>query len=141
MPLLPLDARVAPGVLAAAGFVWLNAMLIRAFHHHAGVPFNVDAWVHSLAVQTGLTLLWSVTALVLMWLASRRGWRGVWLVGAALLGLVLVKLVLVDLSGSGTVTRIVSFIGAGVLMLVIGYVAPLPTTRADAPAPAPEERS
>ena len=140
-PLLPLDARVAPGVLAAAGFVWLNAMLIRAFHHHAGVPFNVDAWVHSLAVQTGLTLLWSVTALVLMWLASRRGWRGVWLVGAALLGLVLVKLVLVDLSGSGTVTRIVSFIGAGVLMLVIGYVAPLPTTRTDTPAPAPEDRS
>jgi len=33
----------------------------------------------------------------------------------------------VDLSGSGTVTRIVSFIGVGVLMLVIGYVAPMPT--------------
>ena len=31
-----------------------------------------------------------------------------------------------DLSGTGTVTRIVSFIGVGVLMLVIGYVAPLP---------------
>jgi uncharacterized membrane protein len=28
--------------------------------------------------------------------------------------------------GTGTVTRIVSFIGVGVLMLVIGYVAPLP---------------
>ena len=36
------------------------------------------------------------------------------------------KLLLVDLSGTGTVTRIVSFIGVGVLMLVIGYVAPLP---------------
>jgi uncharacterized membrane protein len=140
-PLLPHDKRVAPSVLAAAGFVWLNAMLIRAFHHHAGVPFHVDAWVHSLAVQTGLTLLWSITALVLMWLASRRGWRGPWLVGAGLLGLVLLKLVLVDLSGSGTVTRIVSFIGAGVLMLVIGYVAPLPTTRATDPSPDSEDRS
>ena len=41
-----------------------------------------------------------------------------------------VKLLLVDLSGSGGVTRIVSFIGVGVLMLVIGYVAPLPAKEA-----------
>jgi uncharacterized membrane protein len=46
--------------------------------------------------------------------------------GAALLAVVVLKLLLVDLSGSGSVTRIVSFIGVGVLMLVIGYVAPLP---------------
>ena len=44
-----------------------------------------------------------------------------------LLAAVVVKLLLIDLSGSGTVTRIVSFIGVGVLMLVIGYVAPLPS--------------
>ena len=113
-------------VLGVTGFVWLNAMLIRAFHHYAGVPFQVDAWLNSLAVQTGITLLWSVTALVLMWLSARRALRQPWLVGAALLGAVVLKLLLVDLSGSGTVTRIVSFIGVGVLMLVIGYVAPLP---------------
>jgi uncharacterized membrane protein len=125
MKLVVVDPR-ALGVLAGAGFVWLNAMLIRAFHHHGGVPFHVDDWMASLAVQTGLTLLWSATALVLMLLASRRGWRLPWMGGAALLGLVMLKLLLVDLSGSGTVTRIVSFIGVGVLMLVIGYVAPLP---------------
>lgn len=123
---LPADDPSALGVLAGAGFVWLNAMLIRAFHHHGGVPFHVDDWMASLAVQTGLTLLWSATALVLMWLSSRRGWRLPWMGGAALLGLVMLKLLLIDLSGSGTVTRIVSFIGVGVLMLVIGYVAPLP---------------
>ena len=33
---------------------------------------------------------------------------------------------LVDLSNVGGIARIVSFIGVGVLMLVIGYVAPLP---------------
>ncbi|MGZ5132555.1 MAG: DUF2339 domain-containing protein, partial [Caldimonas sp.] len=49
-----------------------------------------------------------------------------WVVGATLLAAVVFKLLLVDLSGTGTVTRIVSFIGVGVLMLVIGYVAPLP---------------
>ena len=125
-PLLRERPAVAPQVLAVAGFVWLNAMLVRAFHHYGDVPYRFDAWVRSLAVQTGITLLWSVTALVLMWWSARRALRGPWIVGAGLLGAVVLKLVLVDLSGSGTVTRIVSFIGVGVLMLVIGYVAPLP---------------
>ena len=118
------------GALGATSFVWLNAMLIRAFHHYGGVPFDVDAWSHSLAVQTGITLLWAVTALLLMWWAARRVERPPWMAGAALLAAVVLKLVLVDLSGSGTLTRIVSFIGVGVLMLVIGYVAPLPAKEA-----------
>jgi uncharacterized membrane protein len=113
-------------VLGGFGFVWLNAMLVRGFHHLGGVPFEFDAWTSSLTVQTGLTLLWTATALPLMWWSARRGQRMPWMVGAALLGVVVLKLLLVDLSASGTVTRIVSFIGAGVLMLVIGYVAPLP---------------
>jgi len=119
--------RVPAALLAGAGFVWLNAMLVRAFHHYGGVPYQFDAWAHSLAVQTGITLLWATTALVLMWLSARRGLRLPWMVGAFLLAAVVLKLLLVDLSGSGTVTRIVSFIGVGVLMLVIAYVAPLPS--------------
>jgi uncharacterized membrane protein len=119
-----------PGVpialVGGAAFVWLNAMLVRGFHHFGDVPFRFDAWTHSLAVQTGITLLWTTTALVLMWLSARRSMRLPWMTGAALLAAVVAKLVLVDLSGTGTVTRIVSFIGVGVLMLVIGYVAPLP---------------
>ena len=114
------------GLVAAAGFVWLNAMLVRAFHHYGDVPYRIDAWTSSLAVQTGIALLWTLTALVSMWLAARRGARAPWLVGAALLAAVVLKLVFIDLSASGTVTRIVSFIGVGVLMLVIGYVAPPP---------------
>jgi len=121
---------VQPGapiaIVGGAAFVWLNAMLVRAFHHFGGVPFRFDAWMRSLPVQTGLTLLWSTLALALMWLSAKRAWRWPWMVGAALLGAVVLKLLMIDLSGTGTVTRIVSFIGVGVLMLVIGYVAPLP---------------
>jgi uncharacterized membrane protein len=121
--------RVAPWSLAlaaAAGFVWLNAVVVRGFHHYAGIPYQFDAWLGSLAVQTGITLLWTAIALATMWLAAARSLRMPWVAGAALLGAVVVKLLVVDLSGSGSVTRIVSFIGVGVLMLVIGYVAPLP---------------
>ncbi|MEO8312279.1 MAG: DUF2339 domain-containing protein [Caldimonas sp.] len=123
------QGRIAPWSLAmaaGAGFVWLNAILVRSFHHYGGVPYHVDAWLASLAVQTGITLLWTAIALVTMWLAAARRERLPWVAGAVLLAAVVVKLLLVDLSGSGGVTRIVSFIGVGVLMLVIGYVAPLP---------------
>jgi uncharacterized membrane protein len=116
--------------IGVCGFVWLNAMLVRGFHHLAGVPFEFTVWTESLPVQTGLTLLWSSTALALMWFSAKRGQRAPWMVGAALLAVVVLKLLIVDLSASGTVTRIVSFIGAGVLMLVIGYVAPLPAKAA-----------
>lgn len=123
--------RVAPWSLAmaaGAGFVWLNAIVVRSFHHYGGVPYRLDAWLASFAVQTGITLLWTAIALVTMWLASVRAARPPWFVGAALLAAVVLKLVLVDLSGG--LTRIISFIGVGVLMLVIAYVAPAPTKEA-----------
>ena len=118
------DSPWAIGLAAAAGFVWLNAILVRGFHHYGGVPYEFEAWLGSLAVQTGITLLWTAMALAAMWVGAKRAWRTPWMAGAVLLGVVVAKLMLVDLSGS--VTRIVSFIGVGVLMLVIGYVAPLP---------------
>ena len=117
-------------VVAGAGvFLLLNGMLLRAFDHWGGVPYEPDAWIESLAVQTGLTLLWSISAMLQMWWSARRVNRAAWIVGATLLAVVVLKLMLVDLSGSGTVTRIVSFIGVGLLMLVIGYVSPLPPAR------------
>lgn len=114
------------GVLGVLGFVWLHAMLLRGFHHFAGLPLRLEVWVHALAVQTGITLLWASTALGLMWFSARRALRLPWRVGAALLAAVVLKLLLVDLAGTGTIMRIVSFIGVGLLMLVIAYVAPLP---------------
>jgi uncharacterized membrane protein len=58
--------------------------------------------------------------------ATRRGRRVVWLVGAALLAMVIAKLFLIDLSKVGSIERIVSFVGVGLLMLIVGYFSPLP---------------
>jgi uncharacterized membrane protein len=67
--------------------------------------------------------------------------REVWLIGAALIGVVVAKLFFVELSNRGGLARIVSFIGVGVLLLVVGYFAPLPPRRvetmAQAEKPAP----
>ena len=40
--------------------------------------------------------------------------------------MVVVKLFLIDLSGTGTIARIISFLVVGGLMLVIGYFSPIP---------------
>ena len=116
----------AYGLLAAAAFVWANAMLLRTIHHWAGVPFRLDALVRSDIVQTALSIFWTLLALASMVVATWRGLRPAWLVGAGLMAVVVAKLFLVDLSNIGTVQRIVSFIGVGILMLVVGYFSPVP---------------
>jgi uncharacterized membrane protein len=45
---------------------------------------------------------------------------------------VVLKLFLVDLSSIGSIERIVSFVGVGLLMLVIGYFSPLPPVAQEA---------
>lgn len=117
--------RVKPA-LGAAAFIWVNGIALRAIHYYADVPYEIHALLASVLTQSVLSLLWTACALVLMTWASRRHARIAWGVGAALLGVVVLKLVLNDLGNSGTVARIVSFLGVGVMLLVIGYVAPLP---------------
>lgn len=114
------------GLMAAAIFIWLNSILARALHFWGGVPFNGDAMFRSNLVQTSYTLFWSLLALSIMVAAVRRRLRMVWMAGAGLLGVVVVKLFLVDLASHGTVERIVSFVAVGLLMLVIGWFAPVP---------------
>ena len=85
----------------------------------AGAFFGMDVIVSSV-------VLW-----VFVYIEGRRSHlRHLWIAGAALMGVVVAKLFLVDLSGVGTVERIVSFIGVGVLMLLIGYLSPVPPREA-----------
>jgi uncharacterized membrane protein len=95
-------------------------------HHYVGTPlWGIEIWRNG-NVQLSLTLLWVILAFILMTFSSRRHIRQIWFVGAALLGIVVFKLLLLDLSQSGTLTRVISFIGSGAVMLVIAYLAPLP---------------
>ncbi len=113
-------------VVAGAAFYWVNTAAVRAVHFYADVPYPVERIVASDVFQTTVTILWTSIALALMGFAARRGVRLYWIVGAALLALVITKLFFVDLGNLGLVGRMVSFITVGVLMLVIGYFAPIP---------------
>ncbi|MCH7385491.1 DUF2339 domain-containing protein [Acinetobacter dispersus] len=108
------------------GLLVLSSVVVRAMHHYLGTPFWSAAIWSNGDVQLSLTLLWVILAFVLMTFSSRRHIRQIWFVGAALLGIVVAKLLLLDLSQSGTLTRVISFIGSGAVMLVIAYLAPLP---------------
>lgn len=113
-------------LLGAVLFVVLNGVLLRTLHHYADVPFRLDAMLRSVLVQAAFSLFWSLLALAAMVFATRRGLRALWAVGAVLLGVVIAKLFLVDLSNTGTVERVVSFISVGILVIVVGYFAPVP---------------
>jgi uncharacterized membrane protein len=115
-----------PLVLAALAFVALNMVVGRMVHVYLGVPFDLDALLDSYVFQAGISILWGVTAGGLMTVARLRLDRAVWMAGAALLALLIVKLFLVDLGNVGGIARIVSFLATGVLILVIGYFAPVP---------------
>ena len=142
-----LDAAAARGVVAvryprtdrasSAGivFLWLNAALIRTLHHNWGAPIT--------AVRHRALDARAVVAVDLLGRARVRGdddrrapasWRYVWIVGAALMIVVVAKLFLVDLSSIGTIARIASFLTVGALLLITGYFAPLPPRR-DAETP------
>ena len=125
--------KPARAALGAGAFIALNAAALRGVHFLAGVPWNAHDLGKSLLVQAVLSLLWTGAAMGLMVLGHRRTLRLLWLVGAGLLGAVVLKLFLVDLSGQGTIERIVSFVGVGVLILVIGYLAPVPPSQDTAP--------
>lgn len=108
------------------GLLVFSSVVVRAMHHYLATPLWGSTIWHDGSVQLSLTLLWVVLAFVLMTFSSQRHIRQIWFVGAALLAIVVLKLLLLDLSQSGTLTRVISFIGSGVVMLVIAYIAPLP---------------
>ena len=122
----PYSGRGGWLALSVLVFVWLNAILLRSIHHWGDVPYRLDALMRSMLVQASLSIFWTLLALALMMYATRAGWRALWMAGAVLMGVVVVKLFLIDTSHIAGLERIVSFIAVGILMLVIGYFSPAP---------------
>ncbi len=101
-------------VLMALGFWWLNGALLRALAWYGEVARNMESLWHSRLIQTTFALFWMFCALVVMIRATRQASRQQWLGGAALLGVVMLKLMLVDSAGGGGLARAVAFIGVAI---------------------------
>jgi uncharacterized membrane protein len=124
-------ARSRFAIVAGAGFLFVTVATLRAVHHLAGAPWDARI-VDSAVAQTALTLVWSALGVVGWVWGSRRGSRPLWLAGAALMAVVLAKLLLVDRTHLGSAFGIASFIAYGLLCTFIGYVAPAPPRTAAA---------
>jgi uncharacterized membrane protein len=114
-------------ILGGLIFIWLSAVLLRSMHHFFNIPFNLVGMIRDTQIQTALSILWTIIGMLAMLFASRRLIRPVWISGAILIAIVLVKMIFIDLDASGTVERIVSFLVVGGLLVAMGYFSPIPT--------------
>lgn len=121
-----LSDNTAKAVAGGMGWFLLTAMVLRTCHHLVGVAWEASALFESRLAQAALSIAWAIMGLLAMVLGNRRVSRSTWLVGAVLLGVVVVKLFVIELADRGGLYRIVSFIGVGVLLLIVGYFAPVP---------------
>jgi uncharacterized membrane protein len=76
--------------------------------------------------QEALTLVLAVAGLLSVVFGSRCADRLLWLTGAVISGIVVVKLIAFDLSDASSIARVLSFIGSGLIFMLAGYLAPAP---------------
>jgi hypothetical protein len=77
-----------------------------------------------------LTLVWAVAGLLSVVYGSRRADRQLWIAGAVISGVVVAKLIGMDMSSASSVARVLSFIGSGLIFVLAGYLAPAPAKSA-----------
>ncbi len=118
------------GLLQGGGygliFVWISAIAARCVHHWLEIPFRWSLLFDSVALQASWSLLWTALAITLMIHATRAGGRTQWFSGFALLGMVGLKLLLVDTAHVNTLGRTVSLLGVALLVIAASYFAPTP---------------
>jgi hypothetical protein len=125
--------RVTVTVCTVAMMAWSTVETARIFHFYQGIPFTLPALWGNLVFQTTITFLWGLWSLGMMHIGGRKAqYRRIWTVGAVLLSCDVLKLLFADLAGTGTLTRVFSFLGLGALLMLVGWLAPLPPD-SDAP--------
>lgn len=119
---LPIFNYIIPAII----FWWANGILLRGLVFATDVDWSSYAIINSKVIQTVLAIIWAITALVTMVMATRKKSRSQWFIGGALLAVVIAKLFLIDTSLSSGLLRALAFIGVAILILLIGYFSPLP---------------
>jgi uncharacterized membrane protein len=111
--------------LAIAGVLLLTTITLRSAHFLGGVPWSEALWTSPLA-QAALSITWTLAGIAAMLLGKRRGSRAVWFGGAALMAVVLIKLLLIDRQFLHDLPAIIGVLVVGILLVAVGYFAPVP---------------
>jgi len=112
-------------LLGFYALVFISVVLARTLQSFGVVEYDARILSH-LGYQMGLSIVWSLVAFALMILSQRLQNARVWIASMSLIGITVLKLLFVDMANSATIERIVSFVGAGVLILMIGYFFKMP---------------
>lgn len=107
-------------------FLWGNSIILRSLSQWLSISWSSYSLWHNNIVQIAFSLIWTLAAVILVTIANRYLIRSAWFAGAVIQGIVVVKLVFVDSVELAGLMRAFAFIGVALLMLVIGYLAPLP---------------
>jgi uncharacterized membrane protein len=125
------NSRAPQIFLGSIALLLSTIAVVRIVHHTTGVAWNPNALMNSVGVQSTLSIYWAILGLSGMVLGAKRAKRSVWMAGAGLMVVVVLKLFVIDLGNTGTVARIVSFLGVGVMLLIVGYFSPVPPKQPD----------
>ena len=105
-------------------FAWIVSILARSVHYYAAVPWHRVA--SSDIFQFCLFIFWALYGILHIVIGHRKGRRVPWIAGTVLVAVDIAKLILLDMREISTIPRILSFFAAGLVLLFIGWVAPLP---------------
>ncbi|MFT4708944.1 MAG: putative membrane protein [Planctomycetota bacterium] len=138
-------------VLGPMAFLWFSGTLARtAFHLHEATfadvtirtfRYDLQSLWNLGSLQVAYSVSWALIGLATILWATKRSNRVLWQVGSGLLGVVVIKLFLVDLKELGSIQKIVTFLVVGLLLLVVGYFSPMPPSPAKSKAETESELS
>ena len=118
-PLARGSAQWILGVAAALTLYGLSLGVLEIAEWVSGASIKTDFQ----RGHTALSALWGVGALTLYVVGLARDSRELRIVGLSLLGLALAKLFLYDLSSLSSITRALSFLAVGAILLAAGFFA------------------
>jgi len=112
------DYRTAPwwvaGVLTVFG---LSLLILELFARISHASLHTDFQRGHTAVST----FWGLLGLALLYLGLKRGWRSVRIAGLAFFPISLAKIFLYDLPSLSSITRALSFLAVGAVLLLGGF--------------------
>lgn len=128
--LAAVEKGLLPLLAVAAGALGVVGLSLEVWDAVGRVGSAIDV---ELARQMGLSILWTVYAVVLTVAGVRSSSRILRYQGLALLGLVIAKVFLFDLSFLARVYRVLSFFALGMVALIVSFLYQRAATRADEP--------
>jgi len=121
------DKRVFNYAMAGIVFMWINGMVARTIHHWFDVRHDLVSMLNADQFQGTISIVWTILAISIMVIASRRLKRHLWFVGLGLFIVVAAKLFLHDMGNANALTMAISITVVGIIAVVFGYyLSPLP---------------